>query len=76
MYITETRLFKYIENFTNKNWNSNSFRISAKNIDRGYSVERPRQGGSNEYQQSVFLSRNKKNSVYPYKPVLLYKGGV
>ena len=27
-----------------------------------------RWGGSNEYQQSMFLSRNKKNNVYPFKP--------
>ena len=25
-------------------------------------------GGSNEYQQSMFLRRNKKNNVYPCKP--------
>ena len=36
-----------------------------------------RRGGSNEYTQSMFLSRNKKNNVYPYEiPVLLYKNGV
>ena len=30
---------------------------------------RPAQrGGSNRYQQSMFLSRNMKNNVYPYKP--------
>ena len=28
--------------------------ISAKNIDCGYSLEPPRQGGSNEYPQSMF----------------------
>ena len=28
----------------------------------------PRRGGSNEYPQSMFLSRNKKNNVYPCKP--------
>ena len=26
------------------------------------------QGSSNEYPQSIFLSRNKKNNVYPNKP--------
>ena len=30
------------------------FLISAKNIDCGYSLEPPRRGGSNEYQQSMF----------------------
>ena len=36
------------------------FLISAQNIDCGYSLEPPRRGGSNEYPQSMFLSRNKK----------------
>ena len=48
--------------------NSGSFHISAQNIDYGYSLEPPRRGGSNEYPQSMFLSRNKKNNVYPCKP--------
>ena len=38
------------------------FHISAQNIDRG------QRGGSNEYPQSMFLSRNKKNNVYPGNP--------
>ena len=42
--------------------------ISAQNMDCGYSLELPRRGGSNEYLQPVFLSRNKKNNVYPCKP--------
>ena len=29
-------------------------------------------GGSNKYPQSMFLSRNKKNNVYPCKPHLYY----
>ena len=63
-------IFKYIENFTSKNWklsdkNSAIFLISAQNIDCGYSLELPQRGGSNEYPQSMFLSRNKKNNVYP-----------
>ena len=37
------------------------FLISAQNIDCGYSLEPPRRGRSNEYPQSMFLSRNKKN---------------
>ena len=45
-----------------------NFHISAQNIDCGYSLEPPRRGGSNEYPQSIFLSRNKKNNVYPCKP--------
>ena len=44
------------------------FLISAQNIDFGYSLEPPRRGGSNEYPQYMFLSRNKKNNVYPVNP--------
>ena len=73
----KTRLFKYIENFMSKNWifsdkKNDSFLISVQNIDCGYSLEPPWWGGSNEYPQSMFLSRNKKNSVYPIKPKLYY----
>ena len=42
--------------------------IFAQNIDCGSSLEPPRRGGSNEDPQSMFLSKNKKNSVYPCKP--------
>ena len=31
-----------------------SFLISAQNMDCGYSLESPRQGGSNKHQQSMF----------------------
>ena len=37
------------------------FLISAQNIDCGYALEPPKRGGSNEYTQSMFLSRNMKN---------------
>ena len=52
--------------------NSDIFHISALNIDCGYSLEPPRRGGSNEYPQSMFLSKNKKNNVYPCKPQFCY----
>ena len=39
---------------------SGSFHISAQNIDFGYLLEPPRRGGSDEYPQSMFWSRNKK----------------
>ena len=48
------------------------FHFPAQNIDCGYSSEPPRRGGSNEYPQSMFLSRNKKNNVYPCKLQLYY----
>ena len=73
-HITKTCLFKYIENFiTKKNEtfqkkNSDIFHVSAQNIDCGYSLEPPRRGGSNEYPQSMFLSRNKKVMYTPVNP--------
>ena len=39
------------------------FIFLLKNIDCGYSLKPPRQGGSNEYPQSMFLSKNKKHNV-------------
>ena len=51
---------------------SGIFHISAPNIDCGYPLEPPRRGGSNEYPQSMFLSRNKKNNVYHCKPQFYY----
>ena len=63
--ITKTSLFIYTENFTIKKWkfsdkNSDIFHISAQNIDCGYSLEPPRRGGSNEYQQCMFWAEIKK----------------
>ena len=52
--------------------NSDIFHISAQNIDFGYSLEPPRRGDSNEYQQPMFLSRNKENNVYPCQPQFFY----
>ena len=71
--ITKTCLFKHIENFATKTENfqiknSDIFHISARNIGCGYLLELPHRGGSNEYPQSMFLSRNKKNDVSPCIP--------
>ena len=52
--------------------NSDIFHISAQNIDCGCSLEPPRRGSSNEYPQSMFLSRNKKTNVYPREPQFYY----
>ena len=49
-----------------------NFDIYAQNIDCWYSLEPPRRGGSNEYPQSMFFSRNKKNNVYPCNPQFDY----
>ena len=46
--------------------------MSAQNTDCGYSLEPPQWGSSNEYPHSSFLSRNKKNNVYPCKPQFYY----
>ena len=55
-----------------KKKNSDIFHICAQNVDCGYSLEPPRRGGSNEYPQSIFLSRNNTNNVYPCKPQFYY----
>ena len=39
---------------------SDSFHISAQNVDCGYSLEPHRRGGSNEYPQSMFLAKKDK----------------
>ena len=50
--------------------NYDIFHISSQNIECGYSpepphsLEPPRIGGSNEYQQSLLSSKNKENNVY------------
>ena len=76
---------KNIETFTTKNWkfsDKNSdfffffffffFFIFLLKTDCGNSLEPPRRGGSNEYTQSMFMSRNKENNVYPCKPQFYY----
>ena len=52
--------------------NSDIFHIPAQNINCWYSLEPPHPGGSNEYPQSMFLSRNKQNNVYSCKPQFYY----
>ena len=54
------------ENFHWKNFDI--FLIFAQNIDCGYTLEPPRRGGSNEYPQSMFWSKNKKNRYTPAYP--------
>ena len=67
--ITKTP-FQIYWKFTNKKWkfldkNSDTFHISAQNIDCGYSLELPQQ-------KCMFWGRNKKNNVYPCKPQFYY----
>ena len=54
-------------NFSDKKILIFFFIFLPKNIDCGYSLEPPQQGGSNEYPQSMFLGRNMKNNVYRCK---------
>ena len=58
------------ENFQIKTFDI--FLISVQNIVCGCSLEPPLRGGSNEYPQSMFFSRNRKNNVYPCKPQFYY----
>ena len=44
------------------------FYILAKNIQCGYTLEPPNRGGSNEYAQSMFWSKNRKNRYIPAYP--------
>ena len=48
------------------------FLIFAQNIDNVYTLEPPRQGGSNKHPQSMFWSKNKKIGIPLHTPVLLY----
>ena len=56
------------ENFQIKN--SDIFHIPAQNIDFGYLLEPPWQGGSNEYPQSMFFSKIRKIIYIPVNPSL------
>ena len=69
----KTRLFQiyrkfHLQKLKISDKKTDIFQISAQNIDCGYSLEPPRRGGSNEYPQSMLLSRNKKNNVCTCKP--------
>ena len=65
---------QYTENFLvvkRENFTGNFFDILlifAQNIDCGYTLEPPHRGGSNEYPQSMFWSKNKKNRYTPAYP--------
>ena len=58
------------ENFQIKN--SDIFHISAQNIDCGYSLELPHQGGSNQYPQSMFWADIRKIMYIQVNPVFYY----
>ena len=62
-----------IKNFKLKNFDI--FLIFAQNIDCGYMLVPPRRGGSNEYPQSMFWSKNKKNRYIPAYSIFYIKVG-
>ena len=74
LYITKTcpcniqRFFFSRKNLKFHQKNVDIFLIFAQNIDCGYTLEPPRRGGSNEYPQSMFWSKNKKNRYTPANP--------
>ena len=61
-----TEIFKVVknENFHKKMFAI--FLIFAQNIDCGYTLKPPRRGGSNEYPQSMFWSKNKNRFTPAY----------
>ena len=66
-----------LKNFITRKWKFSDkkiwyFYISAQSIDCRYSLEPPRWDGSNVYLQSMLLSRNKENNVYPCKRKFYY----
>ena len=70
MQSTENYFVRKNENFHWKIFDI--FLIFAQNIDCGYTLEPPRRGGSNEYPQSMFWSKNKKNMYTPANPIFFY----
>ena len=52
--------------------NFDIFLIFAHNIDCGFTLEPPQRGGSNEYPQSMFSSKNKKNMYTRVNPTFFY----
>ena len=78
LHITKTCLcniqrFFYVvknENFVRKK--KDIFLIFAQNIDCGYTLEPPREGGSNEYPQHLFWNKNKKSRYTPEYPSFFY----
>ena len=68
LYIEFSELVKneniYLKNLKNLDF----FLLFAQNIDSGCLLELPRRVGSNEYPQSLFWSKNKKNRFTPAYP--------
>ena len=58
--------YQKTQDFSDKN--ADIFHISAQNIDCEYSLEPHRQGGSNEYPQSLFWAKIWKIMSTPVNP--------
>ena len=82
--IMKTRLFKYTENLIFKNWiflekKNKKTKKQKKQTNKKtlwyfsyFCSKHSSRGGSIACSQSMFLSRNKQNNVYPYKPQFYY----
>ena len=68
MLMQYTEIFKVVKTKKIQKKIFDIFLIFAQNIDCGYTLEPPRRGGSNEYPQSMFWSKNKKNKFTPTYP--------
>ena len=68
-------IFKVVKNENFPLKNVDIFLIFAQNIDCGYTLEAPRRGGSNEYPQSMFWGKNKKNRYTPANTSFTFKVG-
>ena len=67
-------IYRDFLSFKNLKFSAENFDIFlnfTQNIDCGYTLEPPRRGGSNEYPQSMFRSKNKKNRYTPAYPTFL-----
>ena len=69
MQYTEIFYAVKIEKFICKN--SDLFNNFALNMNYGYTLEPPRRGGSNEYQQSMFWIKKTKTGI-PCKPQVFF----
>ena len=68
MSMQYTEIFKIVKN-ENFQWKKIDIFLSfAQNTDCGYTLEPHRRYGSNEYPQSMFWSKNKKNRYTPAYP--------
>ena len=61
----KTEIFFSLKNENFQQKNVDIFLIFAQNIDCGYTLEPPRRGGSKEYPQSMFWTKNRYTPAYP-----------